>query len=283
MEGWIIIHRSIQNHWIWKNYFYARRWQDLIFLAQWKDSDVDLGKRTIHLKRGQFLTSTRQLMALWHTNTTTVLDFLRVLEKNEMITRKRSGNVSIITICNYDKYQLAPMRSYMEAKSDPKMHPNPPVNQSENSFPKTPPESSKSYGRKQDHGVTNAVPSEENNNINNNSLSLSEREEKILEEAKASQSYIEIVAKNHLISIEETLKNLDIFFGYISAVQHWHNDASDFKDHFYKWLTKKLETSIQNENRKQRPKGHTQAHDKYKARRGTDVGDKTASDYGGSF
>ena len=284
MEGWIAIHRSIRNHWVWRNYFYARRWLDLIFLAEWKDRDVALGKRTIRLNRGQILTSTRQLMALWHTNTTTVLDFLRMLEDNEMITRRRSGNVTIITISNYDKYQLLPLRPNMSEERVAETGATNNGFSSENPRQKTTLESDRNEASEQDQGVTLAVTTEENNNINNNPLiSLDECEQNLFEEVKASQFFIENTAKNHSLSIEDTLKMLEEFFGYTSTVQHLHKDLADFKDHFYKWLTRRLETKPKDGNRKQKPSGGKSAQDKYAARRGTDVGGKSESDYGSSF
>ena len=288
MEGWIALHRSIVDHWVWRSNYHTKRWIDLLFLAAWNERDVDLGKRTIHLLRGQLITSTRQLMGRWRTNTSTTLDFLKSLEKSGMITRQRTGNLTIITICNYDRYQVPSgfikEQSENGAECDPEIRSKPPAFRSENTTQKSPSGSTGNDASQPHNGVIHAVTIEQNNNINNKSLiSLSEREEKFFEEVKASQSYIEGVAKNHSLSIEDALAMLDKFFGYISTVTHWHDDVADFKDHFYKWLERKLESKRQNGTGKQKPGDGDAPKDKYAARRGTDVGDKKESDYHTSF
>lgn len=288
MEGWIALHRSIMSHWVWRSHYHAKRWIDLLFLAAWNDHDVDLGSRKVHLIRGQFITSTRQLMALWKTNTTTVLEFLRALEKSNMITRKRSGNMTIITICNYNKYQ----GPNPDAETPVLPTPNAPTNPCANLGVKPTQETGNSEGENssevQHLRVTPAVTIEQNNNINKNNnnshLSPDEREKLFFEEVKSAQVYLEGVAKNFSLSVEETLVWLEKFFGYVTTVGKLHTDSSDFKDHFYKWIDRKLETVKQYGTRRQKTEGgKAGTQDKYAARRGTDVGDKKASDYGGSF
>lgn len=282
MEGWIALNRSIRSHWVWRSNFHAKRWIDLLFLAAWKDHDVDLGKRTIHLKRGQILTSTRHLMGIWKTNTSTVLDFLRSLEKSNMITRTRSGNVTIIDICNYDYYQfmINPQEKGAENTSNHELKTVP--NAEEDSYPKATPKKKKLETESEHHQETKQVTTEQDNNIKkNSSLSLRKREEDFFNEVIASQSFIEDVAKNHQLQINETLNWLKKFFGYTTTVAHWHTDLRDFKDHFFKWLAIKIEAK-RNATGKQK-NGDSSRQDKYAARRGTDVGDKKASDYGGSF
>ena len=288
MEGWIALHRSIMAHWVWRSHYHAKRWIDILFLAAWNDHDVDLGTRKVHLCRGQFITSTRQLMALWKTNTTTVLDFLRALEKSEMIKRKRSGNMTIITVCNYNKYQ----GPNPDAESPVETPPILPVKPTAYMAVNPTQESDNSEGdiavTSQDIRVTSGVTIEQNkinNNNNNNTLiSPDEREKLFFEEVKKSTIYLEGVAKNFSLTVKETIEWLEKFYGYVSTVGRSHNDVADFKDHFYKWLDRKLETAKQYGSRKQKSGGgQSGTQDRYAARRGTDVGDKKASDYGGSF
>ena len=51
------------------------------------------------------MTSMRTLEKLWGTNAKTVLRFLHLLESEGMITTVRSKERTIITVCNYEKYQ----------------------------------------------------------------------------------------------------------------------------------------------------------------------------------
>lgn len=278
MKGWIILHRSVMDHWVWLSEKHFKRWIELIFLASWEDKTLDFGTKQIKIKRGQFATSYRQLQYNWNTSPSGVQSFLKMLQKSKMIKYRNNNNeMTIITILNYDKYQS---EKFWEDKDEDygqmeTISENDSVTQNPSQVSDTP---QNDMERNQEQTEIN-----KRKEVNNNSLSLDERERSFFEEVKASQIYMENVAKNHSLSIEDTLKKLEEFFGYISTVQHWHNDVADFRDHFYKWITRKLETAGKDGNRKQKTGGGQSTQDKYAARRGTDVGDKKSTDYGGSF
>ena len=278
MKGWIILHRSVMDHWVWLSEKHFKRWIELIFLASWEDKTLDFGTKQIKIKRGQFATSYRQLQYNWNTSPSGVQSFLKMLQKSKMIKYRNNNNeMTIITILNYDKYQS---EKFWEDKDEDygqmeSISENDSVTQNPSQVSDTP---QNDMERNQEQTEIN-----KRKEVNNNSLSLDERERSFFEEVKASQIYMENVAKNHSLSIEDTLKKLEEFFGYISTVQHWHNDVADFRDHFYKWITRKLETAGKDGNRKQKTGGGQSTQDKYAARRGTDVGDKKSTDYGGSF
>ena len=278
MKGWIILHRSVMDHWVWLSEKHFKRWIELIFLASWEDKTLDFGTKQIKIKRGQFATSYRQLQYNWNTSPSGVQSFLKMLQKSKMIKYRNNNNeMTIITILNYDKYQS---EKFWEDKDEDygqmeSISENDSVTRNPSQVSDTP---QNDMERNQEQTEIN-----KRKEVNNNSLSLDERERSFFEEVKASQIYMENVAKNHSLSIEDTLKKLEEFFGYISTVQHWHNDVADFRDHFYKWITRKLETAGKDGNRKQKTGGGQSTQDKYAARRGTDVGDKKSTDYGGSF
>ncbi len=268
----------MMDHWVWLSEKHFKRWIELIFLASWEDKTLDFGTKQIKIKRGQFATSYRQLQYNWNTSPSGVQSFLKMLQKSKMIKYRNNNNeMTIITILNYDKYQS---EKFWEDKDEDygqmeTISENDSVTQNPSQVSDTP---QNDMERNQEQTEIN-----KRKEVNNNSLSLDERERSFFEEVKASQIYMENVAKNHSLSIEDTLKKLEEFFGYISTVQHWHNDVADFRDHFYKWITRKLETAGKDGNRKQKTGGGQSTQDKYAARRGTDVGDKKSTDYGGSF
>ena len=268
----------MMDHWVWLSEKHFKRWIELIFLASWEDKTLDFGTKQIKIKRGQFATSYRQLQYNWNTSPSGVQSFLKMLQKSKMIKYRNNNNeMTIITILNYDKYQS---EKFWEDKDEDygqmeTISENDSVTQNPSQVSDTP---QNDMERNQEQTEIN-----KRKEVNNNSLSLEEREKNFFEEVKASQIYMENVAKNHSLSIEDTLKKLEEFFGYISTVQHWHNDVADFRDHFYKWITRKLETAGKDGSRKQKKGGGQSTQDKYAARRGTDVGDKKSTDYGGSF
>ena len=105
--GYIKIYRSIMRHWIWNSTVESQRWESLLMLASWDDVEVEMGYSKVKVKRGQYITTTRFLMGLWRTNARSVLDFLKKLEKNNMIKVEKTPRMTVITIVNYEKFQGA--------------------------------------------------------------------------------------------------------------------------------------------------------------------------------
>lgn len=107
MGGWIKISRELPEHWIWRDSDRLKWWLDLLLMASWDDSKQLVGSRLIEIKRGQLVASISYLVKRWGINHNTVISFLKTLKDEGMITKSSIANVSIITICNYEKHQAA--------------------------------------------------------------------------------------------------------------------------------------------------------------------------------
>lgn len=107
MNGWIKISRELPKHWIWQDADRLKWWLDLLFMATWEDSKQLVGSRLIEIKRGQLVASISYLVKRWGVGHNTVIAFLKMLQEEKMITKTSTRNISIITICNYEKYQTA--------------------------------------------------------------------------------------------------------------------------------------------------------------------------------
>lgn len=105
MSGWIKMHRDAEDHWISKDMAKLGRWVTLLWMANHEDKKVLIGNQLVELKRGQFVASNSFLAKRWDTSERTVLRFLELLEKDGMLHRYTHRKVTIITICNYEKYQ----------------------------------------------------------------------------------------------------------------------------------------------------------------------------------
>lgn len=107
MPGWIKIHRQIQNCLIWddKPFNMASAWIDLLLLANHEDKETIFDKKPILVKRGQRITSVRELSDRWGWGKDKTLRFLRLLESEKMIVKESDSRKTLLTIVNYCIYQ----------------------------------------------------------------------------------------------------------------------------------------------------------------------------------
>lgn len=109
MEGWILLHRKIQESKIWtaanQPFDMRSAWVDLLLLANHDDVETLFDYKPMIIKRGQYLTSVRKLSARWSWSKDRTLKFLRLLETERMIHRDSNNQRTLVTIENYDVYQ----------------------------------------------------------------------------------------------------------------------------------------------------------------------------------
>lgn len=109
MSGWISIYRQIQDHWIWRSkepFDKRSAWIDLLLLVNHKDEEIEFDSGTIKVERGQRITSLEKLANRWKWSRHKVSDFLNRLEQEHMLTQVRDKKKTLISIENYDKYQI---------------------------------------------------------------------------------------------------------------------------------------------------------------------------------
>lgn len=108
MAGFIKLHRGWRDCDAFTNDPFSEReaWLWLIENAAWKDGQRRAGKgNVIEVQRGQIHTSERTLASVWKWDRKHVRRFLKRLEKCAMVGPTGGPSGSLITICNYDKYQ----------------------------------------------------------------------------------------------------------------------------------------------------------------------------------
>lgn len=110
-EGWILLHRKIQECDIWDNdepYDWRSAWVDLLLLANHKDVETIFDYKPLTIKRGQYLTSVRKLSRRWGWGKDKTLKYLRLLESLKMISKDSDSRRTLLTIEKYDDYQCDP-------------------------------------------------------------------------------------------------------------------------------------------------------------------------------
>ena len=104
-KGWIKLHRSIMDHWVYESYEMQHYWIDLLLLANHDEKKFPVNKRVVTIRTGQLMTSLRKLASRWKVNKDTVRTILETCRKEGMITYEHRDNSTVITVVNYWVYQ----------------------------------------------------------------------------------------------------------------------------------------------------------------------------------
>jgi hypothetical protein len=110
MAGYVRLHRQIQTHWVWDGPACpGRAWMDLVMLAAYAPHTVSIKGEPVVLGRGDLAASVRFLAQRWKWGLGKTAKFLRALEVDRMLFKKRNGSgngsPSVFSIVNYDIYQ----------------------------------------------------------------------------------------------------------------------------------------------------------------------------------
>lgn len=107
MSGWYRLHRGWQEHAVFRSEAFCRRaafvW--LIEHASFEAGEVRLPAGVVTLKRGQLAHSLRFIAEAWKWPEAKVRRFLTSLREAKIIDASVDAGRTIVTICNYDKYQ----------------------------------------------------------------------------------------------------------------------------------------------------------------------------------
>lgn len=106
-SGYIIIPRSIFEDKVFKkgkaNETFA--FIDLIQMAEYQETTVNIKGQVISLSRGELAASVRFLSDRWGWSANAVTHALDTLERYNRIKRRKSNLTSVISIINYEQYQ----------------------------------------------------------------------------------------------------------------------------------------------------------------------------------
>lgn len=106
MSGFAVLYREATDHPLFVGdsaRFGAWAW--LVLKACWKPTKFNVSGSTMTIERGQLCVSRSQLATAWGWSPSAVERFLARLQTEQMIGRATGQGRSVITICNYEKYQ----------------------------------------------------------------------------------------------------------------------------------------------------------------------------------
>lgn len=104
-NGWIKFHRSTLESLVFDNPKLLKVWIWCLCKAFFEEKEQIVGKQIVHLEKGQFIFGRLSASSELKLNDRTVYDYMKILEKLEMIAIKSNNKFSIVTINNYDSYQ----------------------------------------------------------------------------------------------------------------------------------------------------------------------------------
>ena len=109
MSGTVNISRDLFDHGMFKAEPFTEReaWIWMIMAARWKSGKARVGDFVVDLARGEFAASVRFMARAWGWTAAKVQRLLERLKKMEMICVKTDTGVSVVTICNYGKFQTS--------------------------------------------------------------------------------------------------------------------------------------------------------------------------------
>lgn len=109
-RGFIAVDRGIFDHPLFEEkHEFSRReaWLWLLTEAEWKPRVKMAGSTKIGLERGQLAHSVRFMADAWGWHKSKVERFLGRLKTETMIETLTETGITVVTICNYDRYQSA--------------------------------------------------------------------------------------------------------------------------------------------------------------------------------
>lgn len=265
-QGYIMIPRSIFHTWLWDNPIYYQWYSDLYGLAAYKERSTLVGRKIVHLRRGQLVGSIQFFISRWGRSKTMILNFFELLQSDGYIIKESSHNISVITIVHYfasNNYVQEDNLLYESLYSESKNYDSTKDDLSNNH------EGSPEYGLG-DNPENNHEDSPGNNHRDNSNDNIEKKseEKEIIEKKEIKKERIDSSTttssicekKNYFeesivddkwkktiasrFQIEEAAVSsfLDLFRQDQEARgrTEGHTDIHDFKSHFCDWLRKEL-------------------------------------------
>jgi len=93
VQGWISLHRQIQDNWIWKDKPFSKgqAWIDILLLASHCENKFLLGNELVDIEEGEFVTSETKLSERWGWSRHKVDSFLIILKNDSMLCVKKDN------------------------------------------------------------------------------------------------------------------------------------------------------------------------------------------------
>jgi hypothetical protein len=108
MCGWIKIHRSIVEHWLYtekRTFSKFEAWNDILLMVNFTDAKSMIKGKLYEIKRGQSILSLESWGKRWNWDKSKVRRFMNALQNDAMIVLESDNITTRLTVCKYETYQ----------------------------------------------------------------------------------------------------------------------------------------------------------------------------------
>jgi hypothetical protein len=118
MNGWVKVHRQLQDSSFYEDSQAVHLWIHLLMSANYKAADVPIGHQVVHVKTGQFLTGRKKLARVTGIAESKVQRVLKMFEKCHMIEQQTFNKYRLISIVNFEQYQTTEQQMHIKSTRD---------------------------------------------------------------------------------------------------------------------------------------------------------------------
>ena len=119
MSGWIKIHRSITEHWLYtekRMFSKFEAWNDILLTVNYSEAKCLIKGKLYIIKRGESILSLDNWAKRWGWDKSKVRRFMDLLKNDGMICLKTDNITTHLTVCKYEDYQDSSNASEMRTK-----------------------------------------------------------------------------------------------------------------------------------------------------------------------
>ena len=255
MPRWMPVYEDDMTHWLWDNAQRYQWWLEIRFRAAKTPGMRYVGDTNIRIRvtYGEWPVTIAYLGTRWHADERAIVSFLEALEEDGLITRRKSGLITIISVCGFEKYCFNMERDGSHEAKDNMTKELPDIPQ--NSIQEDLQEETET----QNEMITETADQtlaylDKRKNIKELFIeSKRAHEEEFLEKLKKSDIALTEMAKSLHCDVADLIPLADDFSNATISTEDWHSTFSAFKKHFLNWARLRLKTTKNEISTKNQP------------------------------
>lgn len=241
MPRWMPVYEDDMTHWLWDNAQRYQWWLEIRFRAAKTPGMRYVGDTNIRIRvtYGEWPVTIAYLGSRWHADERAVISFLEALEEDGLITRKKSGLVTVISVCGFEKYCFNMQNDGTTALPEDMTEDIVQDTSQEHMTDETQVTTQSETATEMQNGTRSYLYKRKNKK----KLLIEgkhEREKEFLEKLKKSNSTLEGMAMSLHCDMSDLMAIADDFSNATITTEDWHPTFSAFKKHFLNWARMRI-------------------------------------------